>query len=65
MQSSVGSSYFRTGRIYYDAPGERVVYIDEVYENDEEISAYEDYFFFKQVSNISYQLSPFISNSTT
>ena len=39
----------RAGRIYYDAPGQRVVVIEEEFEEGRELYAYTDYFFHKEV----------------
>lgn len=44
-----GSSYNRAGMIYYDAPGERVVIKEEHYNGAQEMTLYEEYFFYREV----------------
>ena len=45
MQTSTGSSYSRAGRIFYDAPGQRMVFQEDYSETGATI----DFLFFKEV----------------
>ena len=40
--------------MYYDAEGERVAFRDEIFNNSEEIEAYDTYYFFKEVIKVAF-----------
>lgn len=53
LQVQTGNRFSRSGRIYYDAPGERLAIVEEYSNGEEETASYMEYFFFKEASDDS------------